>query len=94
MKKLIKKNWLLIAALLFVGGLVGQKVVSAYQTSWLPTYTSTYYYNGKFHSNGANQGAYFGWNGALQSNQTAGWAQQGQYQVYAVSYRYPNAWRV
>mgnify|MGYP000190299061 FL=1 len=38
MKKFIKKNRLLVAALLFVGGLAEEQVVSAYQTSWLTTY--------------------------------------------------------
>lgn len=85
---------MLIVALLFVGGVAEQKVVSAYQTGWLTTYTSTYYYNGQFHSNGSNQGAYFGWNGSLNYITASGWAQSGKYQVYGTVYRYTNAWRV
>lgn len=93
MKKFIKKNWLLIVALLAVGTFVEQKAVSAYQTSWLTTYTYQQYSGSKLISSDS-QGAYFGWNGALQRSSMVQTYTSGASVIRTTVYGYPNAWRV
>lgn len=93
MKKFIKKNWLLIVALLAVGTFVEQKAVSAYQTSWLTNYTYQEYNGSRLVKNEV-QGAYYGWNGALQSRKFVQTFTSGSYSNCTTVYGYPNAWYV
>lgn len=91
MKKTQKNIWLLVVVMLM--GLFTTEAVHAYQTAYLTTYQSDYYYGGSFVRAGARQGANFAWNGTLQVKKASGWTVSGIYQVYATAYSYPNAWR-
>lgn len=99
MKKWIKKNLLVLVAILGVTAFLGQQIQASKQSQQyyvviLPTYHSDLYFNGSFYAPGTRQDDSYGTNGSYTTSTVSTIDHIDKYEIRGTHWYYNGAWRV